>query len=141
MSSPNKSLTLLKGASRTALPTIADQNNFNYSALTVAVDISAVGTGGQAPSLTFTVQGKDLTTGKYYNLAATSAQTAVGTHVIQICAELTAAASASAGSEATGNANTNLIKVSALVPKIWRVVVTGTAGTATYAIGAELNNC
>jgi len=86
-------------------------------------------------SLTFTVQGKDLVSGKYFNLAASAAQTAVGTTVIQICPEITAADAASAGT------NTTLAAVSALVPKTWRVLVSGTAGTATYTIGAELSDC
>lgn len=141
MSAPIKTLTLLQPAARTALPTIADQNNFSYSALTVAIDITAVGTGGNVPALTFTVQGKDLVSGKYFNIAQTSALAAVGTTFIQICPEITAAAAASAGSATTSNDNTTLAKVCALVPKTWRVVVTGTAGTATYSVGAELSDC
>jgi len=132
MSAPIKTLTLLPSASRTAIPTIADQNNFSYSALTVVIDITAV---ANSSSLTFTVQGKDLVSGKYFNLAASAAQTAVGTTVIQICPEITAADAASAGT------NTTLAAVSALVPKTWRVLVSGTAGTATYTIGAELSDC
>lgn len=134
MSAPIKTLTLFKGEARTALPASADQNNFNYSACVVVVDVTAVGTGGNAPSLTFTVQGKDLTSGKYYDIATTGAVTAVGTKVIEICPDITA------GSVAAGTGKTRA-SVSAILPKTWRVEVTGTAGTATYSVGAQLADC
>lgn len=137
MSTPIKTLVLLKNETRTALPTIADQNNFAYSAMTLAVDITGVGTGGNVPSLTFTLQGKDIVSGKYYDIVSTAALATVGTRVIQICPDLTAAASA-AGSVATG---AELQKVAAMIPKTWRVVISGTAGSCTYSVGAELSDC
>lgn len=134
MSSPIKTLVLFKGEQRTAIPASADQNNFNYSAVKVFVDVTAVGNGGNAPSLIFTIQGKDLASGKYYDIATTGAITAVGFKVIEICPEITA------GSVSAGTGKTRS-SVSALLPKTWRVEVSGTAGTATYSVGAELSDC
>lgn len=79
----------------------------------VVIDITSV--TGTTPTATFTVQGKDPISGKYYTILASTALNAIGTTVLKIGPGLTAAA--------------NTV-VNDVVPRTFRVICT-TGGTVT----------
>lgn len=62
--------------------TTNDLQNVNATGLTVVVDITAI--TGTSPTLTVTIQGKDVASGKYYTILAGAALTATGTTVMRI---------------------------------------------------------
>ena len=75
-------------------------------------------------SVTFTVQGKDETSGKYYTILASAAIAAVGTTRLRIFP----------GSTVTSNVAAN-----DCLPRVWRVIATaGNAESLTYSVGASL---
>lgn len=88
----------------------------------IAIDITAIAGG----SLTFTVEGKDPASGKYYTLLATAALAGTGTTILRIFPGATAVANLAAND---------------IMPGIFRVkwVIT-TTPTATFTIGAALTN-
>ena len=79
----------------------------------VIIDITSI--TGTAPTATFTVQGKDPYSGKYYTILASTALNAIATTVLRIGPALTAAA--------------NLV-VNDVLPRTFRVICT-TGGTVT----------
>ncbi|HKY44905.1 MAG TPA: hypothetical protein VJM50_17565 [Pyrinomonadaceae bacterium] len=68
----------------------ADIDNPTGKAAHVVIDITSI--TGTTPTATFTVQGKDPVSGKYYTLLASAALNANGTTVLKIGPGLTAAA-------------------------------------------------
>lgn len=113
--------TVLASAARTATPTKVDQTNPNGQSLIVVIDVTAVGV---TPSVVFTIQGKDVASGKYYTILASAAITATGTVVLRVSPHLTA----SAGLIAKDN-----------VPSTWAVdAVHGNGTTITYSVGYML---
>lgn len=113
--------TLYASGARTTAQTGDDQTNLGALGLHLVIDITAV-TG--APSLTFTLQGKDRTSGKYYTLLASAALVGVGTTVLRLYPALTAAA--------------NLV-ANDVLPECWRLnVAVGTADSVTYSVGVSL---
>lgn len=113
--------TLFASAVRTATVTGSDMSNDAYKCLVVAFDITVV-PGGD--TVTVTVQGKDVTSGKYYTLLAGAAEAGTATRTYSICP----------GLPATANVSAN-----AIVPQTWRVIVTHSAGTSfTYSIGYSI---
>jgi hypothetical protein len=98
-----------------------DLGNLGAAGLIVVIDVTAVpGTD----TVTFTIQGKDKVSGKYYTLLASTALVATGTVRLRVHPDLTAAANAAA---------------SDLVPDAWRVLATHSAATNfTYSVGACL---
>lgn len=118
----NRQGTLLTSAVRTATVTGTDVANDIYSCLTVILDIT-VAPGGD--TLTIAIQGKDVASGKYYTILTGAAVTAAATTTYKVCPGMTAAANVSA---------------SDMVPAIWRVNVTHSAGTSfTYSVGYNIN--
>jgi hypothetical protein len=122
MSEVNKNLTIQPSASRTADPTQVDQRNAGCKGVQVVVDVT-VNAGGLG-SITVTIEGKDVVSGKYYTLLASAALTGVATTVLRVYPALTAAA--------------NLV-ASDFVPRTFRVKVThNNANPITYSVGASL---
>lgn len=111
--------TLLASAARTAAINSADQvNGARARGVKVVIDITAVGV---TPGLTFTIQGKDPASGKYYTLLASASQAAVATLVMTVYPGVTAAAN---------------VTVNDALPSVWRVAVAVSNGvTATYSVG------
>ena len=68
----------------------ADIDNPSGKAAHVFIDVTSI--TGTTPSVTFTVQGKDPVSGKYYAILASAAISANGTTVLKIGPGLTAAA-------------------------------------------------
>ena len=115
----NKEVTLLASAARTALVTGADQFNHVARGVVITIDVTV---DHATSSLTFTAQGKDSTSGKYYDLLVSAAVNAVGTTTLKIYPGLTAAAN----SVATD-----------VLPVVWRLnVAVADAGSITYSVGA-----
>ncbi len=117
---PNKVDTLLASAVRAATNNTDDQKNDFYRGVHLTIDMTAV--PGVA-TVTFTIQGKDPVSGKYYTILASTAIVATGTTVLKVYPGITAAANAS---------------VSDILPRSWRLLCTHSAGTDfTYSVGAS----
>lgn len=113
--------TLFASAARTTAQTGDDQTNLGYRGLHVVIDIIAV---AGTPALTFTLQGKDRVSGKYYTLLASAALGSVATTVLRLYPDLTAAAN---------------VTVNDVLPECWRLIVgVGTADSVTYSVGVSL---
>lgn len=97
----------------TASQSGADVDNASGKFAHVVIDITSI--TGAAPTATFTVQGKDPVSGKYYTILASAALNAIGTTVLKIGPGLTAAA--------------NLV-ANDIMPRKFRVICT-TGGTVT----------
>ena len=114
-------LTLLASAARTALQTGSDQTNNAYRGLVVTIDATAA---ADTPSVTFTIQGKDDLSGKYYTILASAAVTGISTTVLRVYPGLTASANVTAND---------------VLPKTWRLTVAvADADSLTYSVGATL---
>jgi len=114
----NKSGTLLATLARTATPTAVDQVNYNARGIVIIIDVTAV---ANTPSVVFTIEGKDIASGKYYTILASAAITGTGTTVLRVYPGLTAAAN---------------VTVSDILPRDWRLVAThADADSITYSVG------
>lgn len=121
LTSPNKDKTLFASAARTASVNSADVLNVAGRGAHVVIDVTAI---GAAPSVTFTVKGKDLASNKYYTILASAAITAVGTTVLRIDPSLTAAANTIAAD---------------ILPRTFRVeAVHANADSITYSVGCSI---
>lgn len=119
----NQDLVILASAVRTASANGADRVNQNARGLILVIDMT-VAPG--VDTVTFTVQGKDPASAKYYTILASAAIVAVSTVVLRVGPGLTAAA--------------NLV-ANDILPRTWRVITTHSAGTNfTYSVGAILVN-
>ena len=117
----NFDLVLLESAARTAAVNVDDQANLAAVGLILVIDCTAV---TATPGVTFTIQGKDPASGKYYTILASAAITGAGTTVLRVHPELTAAANTIAKD---------------ILPRTWRVAVTvADTDSATYSLGAIL---
>ena len=101
----------------------SDFINGNRQGISVVVDITAI--SGTGPTLTVTLQGKDVASGKYYTLLASAALSTVSTTRLFVAAGLPVTANVSA--------NSNL-------PRTMRVqaAVAGTGPSVTATIGVSL---
>lgn len=116
----NTDVTLLASAARTTSQTGDDQTNYNARGLQVVLDMTVVGTG----SVTLTIQGKDVASGKYYTLLAGAAVTTNSTNVYKVFP----------GSTVTANVSANDV-----LPRTWRIITTANnANSATYSVGASV---
>lgn len=121
----NQNLTALRMLNATASANGPDLDNLSSRAAQVVIDITSI--TGTTPTATFTVQGKDEASGKYYTLLATTALNAVATTVLKIGPGLTAAANSVAND---------------VMPRTFRVICT-TGGTITdldCTVGVSLIN-
>jgi hypothetical protein len=117
----NVNATVLASAARTATNNSADLTNYDGRGLHLVIDVTAA---SATPSVTFTIQGKDELSGKYYTLLVSAAITGVGTTVLKVYPGLTAAA--------------NLV-ASDILPRTWRVLAThADADSITYSVGASV---
>lgn len=114
--------TWLASSSRTTTQTQADQFNQGYRGVRVTVDVTVV--PGAAPSNVFTIEVKDMTSGKYTALLTSAAITGTGTTVLTVYPGVT---------------ETTNVDASAVLGSVWRVKNTaGNANAATYSVGVEL---
>lgn len=117
----NRAVTVLASAVRAATNNSVDLKNKNYRGLHLVIDMTVV---PGVDTVTFTIQGKDPLSGKYYTILASAAIVAVSTVVLKVYPGLTAAA--------------NLV-ASDVLPEDWRVLATHSAATNfTYSVGAQL---
>lgn len=113
-------LTVIASAAFTTTQTQADQTNQYARGIQVVLDMTVVGTG----SVTVSIEGKDVISGKYYALLTGAAVITNVTNVYRIYPGLTPVANAT---------------VSDVLPRTWRVKVTANnANSATYSVGACL---
>jgi hypothetical protein len=114
----NEDVTLLASASRTTTQTSADLVNYNgKSAIIVVVDVTSAGTG----SITFSLDGKDGASAKYYNILTGSAITTNSTNRYRIGPDLADAANSVAKD---------------YLPRTFRIVITANnANAMTYSVG------
>lgn len=121
MTNYNQSVTIFGSTARTATTNGDDQINDGGKGLHCVIDCTA--DPGTA-SVTFTIQGKDVVSGKYYTILASAAITGVGTTVLRVYPGLTAA----------GNTVANDV-----LPRVWRVIAThADAESMTYSVGASV---
>jgi hypothetical protein len=101
----------------------SDQDSSNACGAIVVIDITAI--TGTSPTAVFTLQGKDVVSGKYYTILASASLTATGTTVLRVHHGLTAAA--------------NAVAVDVL-PDAFRVICTigGTTPAVTATVGVHL---
>ena len=120
-----QNITAMVLAARTTSVSAADIDNTSGIGATVVIDITAI--TGTTPTATFTVEGKDEVSGKYYTILASAALSTVSTTVLRIYPGLTAAA--------------NLV-ASSVVPKTFRVsvAITGTTPAVTATVGVALHD-
>jgi hypothetical protein len=120
-----QNFTALVLAARTTSVNGNDLDNQSGIGATVVIDITAI--TGTTPTATFTVEGKDEVSGKYYTILASAALNTVATTVLRIYPGLTAAANVTASS---------------IVPKTFRVTctITGTTPAVTATVGVALHD-
>lgn len=117
----NEEISILPSASRAATAVTTDQINVcGVSALIVVVDTTVIGTA----TLTVSIDGKDKTSGKYYNLLTGTAISTNATVRYKISPYLASVANSIAND---------------LVPVVFRITATqaGT-GSATYSLSYTL---
>ncbi|MBB6694380.1 hypothetical protein H7B90_23570 [Cohnella xylanilytica] len=113
--------TALPGAARTATTNSADLTNANGKGVIVVLDVSAV---SDSPSITIKIQGKDSTSGKYYDIITSAAVTAISTTVLKVYPGLATAANSVAND---------------IIPTTWRVVVThSNTDSIQYSVGYSI---
>lgn len=118
----NLDVALLASAARTATPTKVDQTNWNHRSLIVVIDCTVY---PAAASVVFTIQGKDVVSGKYYTILASAAITGTGTTVLRVGPFYSADVA-------------NLVKIDT-VPRTWAVDAVHTGGDSiTYSVGYSL---
>jgi hypothetical protein len=118
----NDNQVVLASAARTATVSSATFNNVNFRGGQFIIDVTAV--PGAAPSVVFSIEARDATSGTFFSLLDSVAIVAVGQTVLRVYPGLTAVA--------------NLV-ASDLLPWQWRVTAThGNANSITYSVGANL---
>lgn len=108
---------------RTASTNSPDIRNDLGTGLVLAINVSAV---SATPSVVFTIEGKDIASGKYYTILASAAQTGVTTNplILRVHPQLTAAANTVAKD---------------MLPAVWRVSAThADADSITYTVSASM---
>jgi hypothetical protein len=111
----NQEILALKLTATAASTNGPDQENTSCRSGVMVVDVSAI-TGGSA---TFTLQGKDPHSGKYYTILASAAATTIQTIVMRVDSAMSVA--------------TNLVAAD-LIPRTWRAIYTqGTSAVVTVS--------
>lgn len=122
MSDTNNTKTVFESVARTATPTSVDQGNPVCRGLHLVIDCTVK--GGAAPSVVFTIVGKDPVSGKTWTILASAAIVAVGTTILKVYPGITAAANAA---------------VSDVLPPVWQVTAVHANGDSiTYSVTAQL---
>lgn len=118
----NIDVSALTSLARTATTTVADQTNHNHRGIIVTLDATV--NAGSAGSITLSINGKDVLSGKYYLMLAGVAVTTVGTSQYTIYPGLTTAANVTANG---------------ILPRTFQIVVTANNGNpVTYSVGYTL---
>lgn len=121
MTQRNSRVTVLESAARTTSPSRVDLSNNHARGVIVVIDVTAV---TATPSVTFTIEGKDPTSGQYFDILVSAAVTATGQTVLRVYPGLTAAANTIA---------------SDVLPLAWAVSAEhADADSITYSVGASL---
>ena len=106
----------------------ADITNYGAAGVTVTTDVTVI---SGTPGIWATIQGKDTTSGKYYDLVSGGVLSTVKTDRIQLLPTFP-----SGGTMTSGN-----MRVVEALPRTWRVNVTHVSGTgftaATYTVGSS----
>lgn len=107
---------------RTATHSSPDIRNYgNGVGLVAVIDCTSI---TDTPSVTFTIEGKDPSSGKYYTILTSAAVASVSTVVLRVHPDLTAAA--------------NLVAKD-MLPAVWRVTAThGDTDAIIYSVGASV---
>lgn len=115
----NEDITVFESAERKASVNSSDFENMKGRGVKVVIDVTAT---SDTPSVVFAIQGKDLTSGKYYDLLKSAAITSTGTTILTIYPHI--------------DAETN-ISINDILPRFWRVTATHEdADAITYSVGA-----
>lgn len=115
-------VTIFSSAARTAIATSKDISNHEGAiGLVLTIDATAA---ANTPSVTFTIEGKDPTSGKYYTILTSAAITGIGTTTLRVHPDLTAA--------------TNTVAKD-MLPAVWRVkTAVADTDSLTYSVGASM---
>jgi hypothetical protein len=114
----------------------------NYNSRGIFLNLSVTADGGGTNTLTLKVQGKNPTTSAYYDIASCGSMYANATDsaVERSCAIYPGVISADCQSIAGADVSGTVCK-SAVIPRVWRVVVTpGTADSTTYSVSGVTVN-
>lgn len=112
--------TAFTSAVRTASGNSADLINASNKGVHVVIDMTAVPT---VETVTFTIEGKDPLSGKYYDILVSSAIVAVSTVVLKVYPGITVAAN---------------LSVSDVLPNTYRIKTTHSAsGNFTYSVATN----
>ena len=116
--------TAMKLTAQTTTVSAGDCDNTAGSAAVFVIDITAI--TGTTPAVTFTIEGKDPISNKYYTILASASLTATGTTVLRVFPGATAAANLAAND---------------IIPRTFRVTATisGTTPAVTATVGVLLN--
>lgn len=116
----NVHYNVLNVVAQTVTSTSPDFKNEWGRGAKVYINMSAAGTG----SVTFTIQGKDSTSGTYYTILASPAVVANGFSVLTVYP----------GAPVTAN-----VSVNDLLPYTWRILATANnANAASYSVGMDI---
>lgn len=116
-------ITVFPSAARTATATGDDIEVRAGRGLHLTINATAA---SATPSVVFTIQGKDVTSGSYYTILASAAITGTGTTVLRVFPGATAAANTVANDS---------------LPGIIRVIATAAdADSLTYSVGLSFTN-
>jgi hypothetical protein len=111
---------LITAAGVTTTQTGTDQVNYGGRGVVVVFDMTVVGTG----SVTLSIQGKDVASGKYYTILAG----------VAVVTNITSVYTIYPGAAVTANVSSN-----SPLPRTWRVLATANnANAATYTVGASV---
>lgn len=117
----NRYIALLASAIRSASLNDQDRSNEQQRGVVLTIDMTAV---PGVDTVTFTIEGKDPLSGKYYTILASTALVATGTVILKVYPGLVAAANAA---------------VNDVLPRAWRLKIVHSAGTNfTYSVSAQL---
>ena len=120
----NTQIVLFPSVARTADSNSADIDNIeDYQSAIIVIDVTL--DPGTA-SVVFTVEGKDLLSGEYYEILEAAAIASVSTTVLHI---------------GSGHVLANNISVGTRLPRVWRIEADhADAESITYSIGADLSS-
>jgi len=119
----NTQLAFLPSATRTAGDIPLDINNTeDYQSAIIVVDVTAY---PAAASVTLILQGKDLLSGKYWNILVSAGITSTGTTVFHV----------NDGTEPLTN-----ISIRTRLPRVWRLFfLHDDTDSITYSVGVDLS--
>jgi hypothetical protein len=115
--------TWLPSASRTTAQTSPDISTAGFRNLTVTLDVTDV---SASPTLTLTIKGKDVASGKYRTLLAGAAVTTAVTNVYRVTQNIVAAAA-------------NASAVDVLPEFVQLSIAVGGSQAAVYSVGYDLS--